>query len=80
MSVWICKCECRCQQRLESSDPLDIVLQMVLSHLIKVLGIKLGSSGRATVFLTDKPSLLIICLFVFEAGSCYVVLAGLALM
>lgn len=37
--------ECRCPQRTEASDPLEVRLQVVVSHLTWVLGTDLGSSG-----------------------------------
>lgn len=36
---------CRCLKK--ASDSLDLELQVVVSHLTKVLGTKLGSSERA---------------------------------
>lgn len=41
---WVCifTHECRCLQRLVLSDSLELELQVVMSHLIRVLGTELG--------------------------------------
>lgn len=37
-----------CFQRPEASDSLELELQMVVSHPMRVLGFELWSSGRVT--------------------------------
>lgn len=47
MCVWVCAQECGCLQSPELTDPLELDLQVIVSHLVWGLRIKLGSSGRA---------------------------------
>lgn len=54
----VCTHENRYLLRLEVSDPLELQSQMAVSHLTWVLGLKLGSSGRAYMFLITEPSLM----------------------
>lgn len=50
--------ECRCLQRsVRTLDPLELELQLVVSHLLWVLGTKLGSSGRKEELSTTAPRL-----------------------
>jgi hypothetical protein len=46
-----------CLQKPEASGTLEVELQKLVIHLIKVLGTKLGFSARAANVLTTKPSL-----------------------
>jgi hypothetical protein len=45
-------------QRPEASDPLELELEVLVSHLLQVLGTRPRSStGTVMVFLTPEPSL-----------------------
>lgn len=48
----VCAPGCGYLQSLELADPLELDVQVIVSHLVWMLGIKLESSGRAVQALT----------------------------
>ena len=48
--MWVsecCVCTCRCSQKPEQLDPLELELQMVLSGSLRALGTEPGLSATA---------------------------------
>ena len=56
MSLRVCVHECRCPQKPEVSDPLELKLQEVLRFPVWVLGTELGSYCKSGKHATTVPS------------------------
>lgn len=71
----ICICLCLCvsehkyPQRAQALDPLELELQVVVNHLMRVLGPKLLSSARA-VRAFNQGAISLACGFFFELHPC----------